>query len=247
MGQPGKSAISRTFTGGGYLFRALSFVRGRPSMWGWVAAPAGVTAVAAGLGGWWMWQWGHAFLERHTAGHGAFVGALLGFLLFILTIGVAYVCFLAVSLIATAPFAGFISEKTERLATGAVVTPQGFVRNAIVSLGHTLLSLTIYLALAAGLFVVQFFVAPLAPFLWVANLLLTATFLAYDAWDLPLGRRDRSFAEKWATLRRHRAESLGLGLTAALLLVVPGFGLVVPPLTAVAGTLMFVELEAQTS
>jgi CysZ protein len=227
----------------GTLFRALRFVQGRPSLWGWVAAPALLTGVIAGLGGWSMWHWGSALIDRQTAGHGVWMGAILGFLLFILALGVAYVCFLAVSLIATAPFAGFISEKTEKLATGAIVTPRGFFGNAVRSLVHVILSLVIYLTIAASLFAAQFFLPALAPFVWLANLLLTATFLAWDAWDLPLGRRDRTFGQKWATLGRHRAESLGLGLAAALLLVVPGFGLVVPPLCAVAGTLLFVELE----
>jgi CysZ protein len=237
--------MSRFFAGAAYLFRALAFVRSHARLWGWVVAPATLTAAVAGTLGWEAWHWAHALVDRYTVGHGAFVAAVVDVLLFILAVGVFYVGFLVVSVVACAPFAGILSERTEKLATGRVVAPTGAraLGAMLRSTVHVMWSLFIYLAIAAPLFLAHFFVPPLAPFTIVANLLLTAVFLAYDAWDLPLSRRDLAFRAKWATLKRHQAESLGLGLAAAALLAVPGFNLIVPPLAAVAGTLMFVELE----
>ena len=105
------------------------------------------------------------------------------------------------------------------------------------------MTLLLYVIFSGALFVLQFFVAPLAPFIWVASFFLTALFLAYDACDLPLSRRDFAFGAKWSYVNRHLAESLGFGAVVALLLAIPGFGLVVPAIAAVGGTLLFLELE----
>jgi len=241
-----KGAVSRFFAGASYVTRGFSFAQAHPSLWPWVLAPAVLTLAAAAAGGAFAWRWGHAFVAAHTAGYGAILAFVVGLVLMVLAVGVAYVAYLAVSLVATAPFAGTLSERTEKLATGARVAPAGIagvVRSAARSTGHLLIALSIWMAIEVVLLIVQWVVTPLAPLLWPLNLLVTAVFLAYDAWDLSLSRREASFAVKWGTLKKHLAESLGFGVATALLLCIPGFGLLVPALAAIGGTLMFVELE----
>jgi CysZ protein len=240
-----KSGVGRFFAGMGYATRGFGFVSAHPSLWPWVLAPAVVTLAAAVFGGAAAWHWGQRFIDSHVAQH-HLLGWLIGFLLFIVSIGVAYVAYLAVSLVATAPFAGTLSERTEKLATGELVTPEGvgaILRAALRSTWHVTIAVAVWLAVEAVLMVVHWVAAPLTPLVWIGNLYVTALLIAFNAWDLSFARRDARFADKWGALKRHFAESLGFGVAVALLLCVPGLGLLIAPLAAVGGTLMFVELE----
>jgi uncharacterized protein involved in cysteine biosynthesis len=239
-------AFTRFFRGAGFFGKGWRFVLDQKGLWPWVIAPTLLTLAITVGGVWSSWAWGQAYIAARTAGHGAFYAAILKFFLFLFVVSVGYVAFLVTSLIAAAPFVGTLSERTEKLATGAAVVPHGFahiVQEAARALGHTLLTLTLYLVFSSVLFLLQFFVAPLAPFVWVGSFFLTALFLGYDAWDLPLSRRGASFGEKWGYVGRHLAESLGFGAAVALLLAIPGFGLVVPAVAAVGGTLLHLDLE----
>lgn len=239
-------ALTRFFRGAGYLGRGFSFVRQHRALWPWVAAPSLLTGLVTVLGAFGAHHWARAFIDRHTAGHGAIWTAILTFLMYVFVAGVAYVAFLVTSMVATAPFAGTLSEKAEKLARGDAPTQHGFgpvVREAVRSTLHTIVSLTLYLTLAVLLFLLQFFASVLAPLIWVASLALSGTFLAYDAFDPPLSRRDAGFGRKWAYVGEHAAEALGFGVVVALLIAVPLVNLFVPAVAAVGGTLLFLDLE----
>jgi uncharacterized protein involved in cysteine biosynthesis len=245
MPETKKGAFSRFAKGAGYFGKGFSFVLGNRALWPWVIAPTLLTGALTIGGSYAAYRWAQRFIDAHTAGHGAIITAILTFLLFIFVAGVAYVAFLATSLLATAPFAGILSEKTEKLKAGEAPAPKGFVANVregVRSTVHTLVSVSIYLCIAVVLFALQFFIAPLAPFVWVASLFITGTFLAYDAFDLPLSRRNASFGDKWGYVGTHTAEALGFGVVVALLLFIPGFGLVVPAVAAVGGTLLYLDI-----
>jgi CysZ protein len=240
------NALDRFFRGMGFFGRGLGFTARHPSLWGWVLAPTLLTLAVVGAGIASFWGWGKHFVDAHTVGHGAFLAGLLTVLLVIVAAGVGYVAYLAISVVATAPFSGYVSERTEKLATGQVVTPRGIaatVTEALRSVGHTLLGLTIYLSLSAVLFVVHWAVPVTAPFVWVLSVILTSLFLAYDAWDQPLSRRGAGFGQKWGRVKAHLAESLGFGSMVALCLAVPLLGLLVVPVAAVGGELLFLDLE----
>jgi len=234
------------FGAAGFVGRGFGFIFDHKALWPWVLAPALLTGLCTWLGTWAFYRWAHAFVEAHTAGHNWLIAALLWVIFFVFVVGIAYVAFLVVSLVATAPFAGQISERTEKLATGEAPTQHGLghiVLESLRSLGHTLITLSIYVVAAALLFALQLFASPLAPFVWVLSLFVTGTFLAYDVFELALARRDKRFGEKWAYVGAHQREALGFGVTVALLLAVPGLGLIVPAVAVVGGTLLYVELE----
>jgi CysZ protein len=234
------------FRGMGFVGRGLGFVLSNKSLWPWVAAPVLLTALVTILSVWGVFRWGDGFVERHAAGHFFLFAWLLKLVLYVLLVGVAFVAVLVTSSVATAPFAGTLSEKTERLATGQAPTQHGvgaILRESLRSTAHTIVVMLIYLPIAAALFLIQFFVAPLAPFVWIFSLWVTGTVLAYDAFDLPLSRRDKKLGEKWAYLRAHKGDALGFGVAVALLLCVPGFGFFIPAVAAVGGTLLYVEIE----
>jgi len=75
---------------------------------------------------------------------------------------------------------------------------------------------------------------------------LGALFLAYDGFDYPLSRRGASFGKKWAYLARHPAQTLGFGLGATLLYLIPLAVFVAPPFVAAGATLVFLEAEGGT-
>ena len=64
-------------------------------------------------------------------------------------------------------------------------------------LGQAILGVLLYLAIAVPLFVVQWFVPVVAPFVWIAGVVQAALFFAFDAFNEPLHRRGASFGGKW--------------------------------------------------
>jgi CysZ protein len=234
------------FHGASFVGKGFGFIMDHKALWPWAAAPALLTGLVTVLGTWAFYRWATGFVEQQTAGHNWFIAGLLWILLVVFVIGIAFVAFLVTSLIATAPFAGQLSERTEKLATGSAVTQHGLghiIKEALRSVWHTLITMSMFVTFSVVLFALQFFISPLAPFVWVFGLFVTGTFLAYDAFALPQERRDKSFGDKWGYVGSHKGEALGFGVTVALLMLVPGLGLVVPAVAAVGGTLLYLDME----
>jgi CysZ protein len=235
-------SVARFFTGAGYITRALGFVGRNGSLWGWVAAPALVTTLGTVALVWALAHYGGAFVDGKMAGHGMIIGFIVWVFFWLLLLAAGVVGFIVLSSIGTAPFASTISARTEKLATGGLATSATQV-GALRNFGEMLAALAIYLATEAVVLGLDLFVSPLSPVWMVAGFMATGMYLAYDNLDVPLGRRGLNAAQKWDWLRRHRAETLGFGTMTALLFLVPGLGLVVPPVAVAAGTLLCIDLE----
>ncbi len=105
---------------------------------------------------------------------------------------------------------------------------------------HGLLKLALYgLAVGIGLALT----ALLTGIGTLVALGLGAIFLAYDGFDYPLARRHVTFGAKWVYLAKHPGLTLGFGLGAYALYLVPLAFLVAPPFAAVGATLVFLEDE----
>lgn len=240
-----QTRLGRLWRGAAAFGRGLGFCARHPSLWPWLCAPALLTLAVTILGAGATWSFAHGVVARHLAG-GAISSALLWLLALGLAIAIGYLAFLVVSVVATAPFAGAISERSERIVRGSAPGPEGIFAAAVEGvrdLVHTLFSLAIYLAGAVVLLAAHFVVPPAAPFASAAAIVWTGVFFAYDAFDLPLSRRRASFAGKWSWMRRHGAETLGFGVAGALLQAVPLLNLFVPAVAASAGTLLYLDLE----
>ena len=68
----------------------------------------------------------------------------------------------------------------------------------------------------------------------IAGVALAGLFIAYDGFDYPLSRRGASFGKKWAYLATHPAQTIGFGVGATLLYLIP-FALFVAPSFVAAG------------
>ena len=99
----------------------------------------------------------------------------------------------------------------------------------------------IVLLFALGLIPVVGTIAAAVIALWLAG-----RGAAYDAYDAVLSRREMAYRDKLAYLDRHRSRTLGLGITVAGMLLVPGLNLVALGLGAVGATLAAHDLERVT-
>ena len=242
--------IARFFRGMGYFGRGWRVAFGERRVVPFVLLPAAITALVAGGGSYLAYRWGADFVARQSAGHGAIWGAVVWLFMVLFVVGTAYVLYVASCLLATAPFAGVLSERAEHAHTGAKVAPQSWGQTAALSargLGQAILGVLLYLAIAVPLFVLHWVVPVIAPVLWVAGVVQTALFFAFDAYNEPLHRRGASFGGKWRFIGTHLAESLGFGCGVALLMVVPFLSVIVTPVAVVGGTLLYLDLAAGTS
>ncbi|MGZ3438754.1 MAG: EI24 domain-containing protein [Polyangia bacterium] len=240
--------IARFFRGMGYFGRGWRVAFGSGRVVPFVLLPALVTVVVAGGGSWLVYRQATEFVARHSAGHGALWGAIVWLFVTIFVLATAYVLYVASCLLATAPFAGILSERAEHVHTGQKVAPQTWGQMATLSargLGQAILGVMLYLAIAVPLFVVQWFVPVIAPVVWVAGVVQAALFFAFDAFNEPLHRRGTSFGGKWSFINTHLAESLGFGTGVALLMMVPFLSIIVTPVAIVGGTLLYLDLTAQ--
>jgi CysZ protein len=237
--------MTRFFKGMSYFGRGWRFAFAHRGLTAWVLIPALLAVAVTLVGSWAAAHWVAGWLHAHTDGRGAVVGALVWIGVALVAAGAAYVLYVASCVLATAPFGGFLSERTERLATGAPLPDSSFAHELALSvrgIGQALLGVLAYLAIAVPLFALQWLVPVLAPLVWVAGLVEAALFFAYDAFNEPLHRRGASFAAKWRFIAAHLAESLGFGVAVAGVMLVPLVSVVVAPVAVIGGTLLFLEL-----
>jgi uncharacterized protein involved in cysteine biosynthesis len=139
-----------------------------------------------------------------------------------------------------AVFSDRLSERVEKDARGSA--PSAPLLSSLGrALTHGVLKLALYgLAVFTGAVVSGF----LSPFVGTAvGLGVGAVFLAYDGFDYPLSRRGASFGRKWAYLAVHPGQTIGFGVGATVLYLIPLALFVAPPFVAAGATLAFLEGE----
>jgi CysZ protein len=224
--------------------RALSFVRRHPRTWSLLVAPALVTIVLlvtiiAGVV--WLGYPLVAWVSAHVPS--ALAGVVTGVLSVVEIAGLAVVAVLVYVAVVGAiagPFNELLSERVEELVTGAP-TPRfslgAFARGLARGIVHGIRRLAIALVGIAIVFALGFVpgigpIAAAALAFWIA-----ARAAAYDSYDAVMSRRELSYGDKAAYLRRHRGRTVGLGATVAGMLLVPGLNLIALGLGAVGATL----------
>lgn len=217
-------------------FRGGAFIA-RHRLWPYLVAPllldlalgAGTLFVAARY-----WR-AEAFVGEQLVKAPA-VGWLI---LAVLTLISGVVLFLVAQPIVSAAFSDRLSDRVEREVSGSAPSPK-LLASVGRALAHGLLKLVLYgLAMLVG-FVFSLWTAGIGALLGV---FLSAIFLAYDGFDYPLSRRNATFGGKWAYLAVHPAQTLGFGLGATLLYLIPFALFVAPPFVAAGATLAFLEGE----
>jgi CysZ protein len=157
-----------------------------------------------------------------------------------LFLALVYTAAIAVPIALSAPFADLLSAKVEALELGGAADGGlgRMAREATVGVWHAVARVTLllagYVALAPALLVPGAW--PVLAFLW------TATWASFEWLDLPMARNLHGFSEVRAALRSVRPLGLGFGAVLGALFLVPLANLIVIPLGAVAGTLLYADL-----
>src|SRR5262245_31281233 len=161
------------------------------------------------------------------------------FFLGIMTVVGGVVLFLIGQPLLLAVFSDQLSERVERDVLGKAYTVP-FLTSTGRALVHGLLKLVLYaVALVVGLGLTAV-TGGLGSLIGIA---LGGLSLAYDGFDYPLARRGASFGAKWAFLASHPGLTVGYGIGATLLYMIPFAVFVASPFAAVGATLAYIDLD----
>ena len=203
--------------------------------YGWEPASAQIEAwlAVSDPTAWYQWLW--------VAPLRALAWLIRGLLLLALLFAV-YFLFTVVGAVVAAPFLELLSQRVERLQTGALhTTGSGAVRSAFRVMAaegkRTLFFVAVWLViLAVG------FVPGLQLVAGAAGVLFAALFLPLDYTGHLLDRREIPFRSRRRWLWRHKRPMVGFGAAALATFLIPGLNFLALPVLVTAGTLLALEL-----
>ncbi|MBA2662809.1 MAG: EI24 domain-containing protein [Bradymonadaceae bacterium] len=245
--EAGKRA--RFFAGLSLPLQATKFLVGRPKMWVWAIIPALINLalfvivaalfvfnVGRVLGAMWSRPEIVAWYDYLLVGGWYLVFALLA------AVGVvlSYFVVLIVGGVVASPFNDLLSQRTELALTGRVGNATEGMSQAVSiarSVGASLLSLVLYLALIVPLFALNLIPGIGSVVYTVLATAVSIYFLAVEYSDNVLDRHGFHYADKLRAIRAHIDFAGGFGAGTSLLLFVPVLNLLAMPIAVVAGTI----------
>lgn len=180
----------------------------------------------------------------------SWAAGIISFLLWCLVGPVALVLgFLVLMLVGqtvASPFLDSLSEKVESLVLGTPVAPFTFgrmVQGSLIAVQDLIGGLLFIVGVNLPLFVVGLVpgVGPLVAS--VPSFCFSAWLLSQEFMGLSLARKFVTYGDRWRAVWSNKAVTLGLGTTTMMLLFVPGLNLVLLPVAAVGGTLLYCDLK----
>lgn len=168
--------------------------------------------------------------------------------LFVLALILLWVyTFTFIANLVSAPFNGFLSEKTESLITGTSPAQALTWRNVLAQIPYALsmqMRLMLYYLPRAALCLVLFFVPVIqviAPFLWF---LLNAWMMAVQYLDYPAENHQIPFSDFRKKITAARWPAFGFGTSVMLASMVPLLNLIVIPSAVIGATLFWIDMRA---
>ena len=250
--------IGQFLAGLAYPFKGLTFMR-EHRLWGQAAAAIAVNAVlliAVMVTAFsWIVPWVQGSVAGMVAwaGASAFWGFLVGVLTWLIwalvlpaTVVLSFVVLVLVGQAVASPFLDSLSEEVESRVLGTPTAPMTTKRMlqdvavALVDLAGGLVLLfcvnlpILLIGLVPG---IGTLVGPVMSFMF------TALLLAHEFIGLSMARHHVSYRGRWQSVWANRWSALGLGTSAMALLFVPVVNLVLLPLAAVGGTLLYCDLR----
>lgn len=243
--------LSELLRGASYLLRGARFVLAHPRLWPLVAAPFVITSLVFALAIVFAFARFDDLVGAVLVLPSGWIGRTLwGVLYTLLAVSVglaAYFSFFAFAALLAGPFHELLSESVEELVTGRAPPPFSFRRlgrEVLQTIAHETRKILIYLSTIAILFLLSLLLPGPGSLLYlVGGFFVAARFSAYDALDATLARKGWSWEKKQDFLRRHRARSLGLGVSVAALMGIPLLNALALPFGCVGGTLLFIEAQ----
>lgn len=229
-------------------FRGAMTLLTRPSLWPWAMVPT-ILFIGFCAG---AYVFGRSVYARivavasHAIGHGSWGaagGMVAGALASVLLAAAALVVALWVVPPISAPFMDALAERVDKRAGKDESIAAQVTRSIRVALaGLVFVGIPQLVLVIAG-----FVMPPLAPFCLVGGAGLGAMGLAFDALDWPLSRRGLGVRERLAWMREHPAATIGLGVSAWAISLVPGLVILALP-SIVAGAVHVVnDIEGDSS
>ncbi len=252
--------VARFFRGASYPISALGFIK-RQKLWLLALAPALVNALLFGvllsvtlLFLVPLLQDASVWLEGLVDGSSwlRFLTSFASGLLW--TVGLAVMLLLNILLLmlvgqaVAAPFLDLLSERVEAIVLGTEEAPFSVPRmfTALrISLGDLVWSLVYFAKVNAPLAVLGMLLPPVSTFIaTVLGFLFSALLLAQEFIGLSWARQLIPFRQRWLMMRQGTVVSLGFGSACMLLVAVPVLNLVLLPVAATGGTLLYCDLVA---
>jgi CysZ protein len=253
-----QNLVAQLFRGLAYPLEGLGFIR-RNRLWGLTTMAIGVNVVLlAGLIGFslyvtipWLEHVDQVFAG--IAGESGFLHGIMsaiGWVIWILALGLAVAAsglfLLLIGQTVASPFLDLLSERVEVLVLGIKPTPFGIKRlieGVVVALGDlvwgvcylALIHIPILIIGATGIGAI-----PAA----IASFCFSAWLLAHEFIGLALSRQLVGYRARWRVVWRNKGLGLGFGTACMGLMLVPGLNLVLLPLAAVGGTLLYCDLRS---
>ncbi len=217
-------------------FRGGAFIA-RRGLWAYLVLPVlldlalGVSTIFLALRYWRGEQWvGEQLLKAPAIGW---------FVLVVLTVVSGVILFVVAQPLVSAAFSDRLSERIEREVRGSAPSAP-FFASAGRAVAHGLLKLVLYGLAMLAAFALSVWTAGAGA---IAGVALAGLFIAYDGFDYPLSRRGASFGRKWGYLALHPGQTIGFGIGATLLYLIPFAVFVAPPFVAAGATLAYMEAE----
>lgn len=169
----------------------------------------------------------------------SFLDWLLWPLFAVLVLVTVYYGFSIIANLIAAPFNGFLSEKVEKMRSGAVMEDEGWKGMLAMiprSLQRELAKIAYYLPRLLLLLIFSFIplVNVIAPFLWF---LFGAWMMAIQYCDYPMDNNKVSFRQMKQLLAERRLTSLGFGALVQVGMLIPVVNLVMMPAAVIGATL----------
>lgn len=234
-------SLARRLAAGAWQVPAgFVFLLKRPQLWALALLPA-LLAVGLVSGGFVLGLYAAPTVEAAlTPGGGRLppvVSVILAVTVWIATLTAGLALGLAAALLLGAPLLDKLSRETERLVRGDDLRSPSM--GALWEVKEAVRGAVYFMAAAPGIFVLGLIpvVGPVLGALWAARA------LSFQLTDPSLGRRGLAFAARRAWHRTYRAESLGFGLTALILLLVPCANFLLVPALVVGATRLVLDLK----
>lgn len=245
--RPRSAARIGFFDGVTALFGGLGFIVTTPRMWGWALIPTVVASgLFVGLGG--LGVWGGASLAERVVGESVTAWASAGLWTLRVVFGlVGLIVAFLLSISFAQPLSGFaldaIARRQEMSLSGRQWPDQPFFASTVRALSVTLTALAISLPLLVILATITFFFPPASVITIPLKFLVTGLAVAYDFLDYPLGLRGAGVRVRLRFIADHFGAVLGFGASAALLLLIPGLGLILLPFGVAGATRLVVSSD----
>jgi CysZ protein len=233
------------------FFGGVGFVVATPGVWGYAMVPVLVALVLgsglSALGIWGGFEAADAIVDSRS---GWGTAARVTLIVLFSVMAVLFAFLVAFSL--AQPISGFaleaiVKRQEKALGSDRAWPDHPFFQNLGRSLLVNLTSLAIGVPILVLLTVIEIAAAPAAVVTIPLKFAVSALMVSWDFLDYPLGLRGAGAGQRVRFVVKNFGAVLAFGLLGAVLLLVPGFGLLLLPMGAAGATRMVLEDEMLTS